>query len=128
MTTPQELSGLLNLAIRYLRELTERGSFDEPETVANAMSEYKKTSDPMVAFLEEKCYHNDTELLEVVRTVLYNAYKDFCDDAKAYTEPRGDFYERLRGMYPNMREEQLRRGGKPVRLFIGGPALLTGSE
>jgi len=126
LTVPSELSGLLNLAILSLRQLTERGYFDQPATVQSAMAEYKRISDPLVAFLEDRCYTSDTEILEVARTVLYNRYKEFCEAGKAFTEKSADFYARLREMFPNMRDTRLRREGKIVRLFVGGPALQSG--
>jgi len=125
ITTSQELSGLLNLAIEYLRKLTARGYFDEPATVVKAMNIYKQTSDPMAAFLEECCYTDDDKVLEVGKTALYEAYTEYCDNAKArYIEPRADFNSRLQEMYPMMIEHRKRVDERRIAFWRGGPGLL----
>ena len=124
MTTPQELSGLLNLAIEGLRRLTERGRFEEPETVATAMDSYQQSADPLVAFLKERCAC-DVPGAEVGKTELYEAYTEFChEEGTKYVESRSDFNTRLQQQFPEMREARRRRKGpNPVWCWVGGPCL-----
>lgn len=124
MTTPAELSGLLNLAVKSLRELANRKRFEEPETVRAAGANYQETADPLVAFLKEQCVR-DVPSAVVGKTELYEAYTEFCrEEGTKYTEPRRDFNDRLRQEFPEMREARQRRGGpNPIFVWIGGPGL-----
>ena len=123
ITTPAELSGLLNKAIARLRTLEARRGFAEPETVAAAMKTYKLTSDGMVAFLSECC--RDAERGEWVgANALYNAYTSWAEEAKVkYTESRAEFYRRLKEFYPMSLQKRPRIDGKQVTVWYNGPVL-----
>ena len=77
LTTPEELSGLLNRAISEYRQLLESGTLTESEKMTRAKDEFDQASDSTRLFLEERveeCSPYD----EIDRTELYNAYKDWC--------------------------------------------------
>ena len=77
LTTPEELSGLLNRAVAEHRQLLESGRLTESEKMARAKDEFDQASDSTRLFLEERveeCSPYD----EIDRTDLYNAYKDWC--------------------------------------------------
>ena len=77
LTTPDELSGLLNRAVSEYRQLLEKGTLTESEKMARAKEEFDQASDSTRLFLKERveeCSPYD----EIDRTVLYSAYKDWC--------------------------------------------------
>ena len=77
LTTPEELSGLLNRAVAEYRQLLESGRLTESEKMARAKQGFDQESDSTRLFLEERveeCSPYD----EIDRTVLYGAYKDWC--------------------------------------------------
>ena len=77
LTTPDELSGLLNRAVAEHRRLLESGRLTESEKMARAKDEFDQASDSTRLFLEERveeCSPYD----EIDRTDLYAAYKDWC--------------------------------------------------
>ena len=77
LTTPDELSGLLNRAVSAYRQLLEKGTLTESEKMAAAKEEFEQASDSTRLFLRERveeCSPYD----EIDRTVLYGAYKDWC--------------------------------------------------
>ena len=77
LTTPDELSGLLNRAVSAYRQLLEKGTLTESEKMARAKDEFDQASDSTRLFLEERveeCSPYD----EIDRTELYDAYKDWC--------------------------------------------------
>jgi len=124
ITTPAELSGLLNKAIARLRTLEERRGFAEPGTVAEAMKNYKLTSDGMVAFLSECC--RDAERGEWVgKKELYDAYTSWAEEAKVrYTESRADFNRRLQEFYPAIREDrETLDDGRRIRVWYNAPVM-----
>ena len=77
LTTPEELSGLLNRAVAAYRQLLESGRLTESEKMVRAKDGFDQESDSTRLFLEERveeCSPYD----EIDRTVLYGAYKDWC--------------------------------------------------
>ena len=77
LTTPDELSGLLNRAVSAYRQLLEKGTLTESEKMAAAKDDFDQASDSTRLFLRERveeCSPYD----EIYRTDLYAAYKDWC--------------------------------------------------
>jgi putative DNA primase/helicase len=80
-----ELPGVLNWALEGLAELREAGRFEVPETVKNATDEFKKNSDVLGLFLEERCHLGKGNRAD--RDTLYEVYKNWC--ALAGHRPQG---------------------------------------
>ena len=77
LTTPDELSGLLNRAVRAYRQVLEKGALTESEKMVAAKDEFDQASDSTRLFLRERveeCSPYD----EIDRTEVYAAYKDWC--------------------------------------------------
>ena len=77
LTTPEELSGLLNRAVAEHRRLLDGGRLTESEKMVVAKDEFDQASDSTRLFLEE-CVEESSPYDEVNRTELYNSYKDWC--------------------------------------------------
>ena len=77
LTTPEELSGLLNRAVAEYRQLLESGRLTESEKMARAKDGFDQESDSTRLFLKE-CVEESSPYEEIDRTVLYGAYKDWC--------------------------------------------------
>ena len=77
LTTPDELSGLLNRAVSANRQLLESGRLTETEKMARAKDGFDQESDSTRLFLEE-CVEETSPYDEIDRTVLYGAYNDWC--------------------------------------------------
>ena len=78
LTTPEELSGLLNRAVAAHRLLLEGGRLTESEKMVRAKNEFDQASDSTRLFLEE-CVEESSPYDEINRTDLYNSYKDWCE-------------------------------------------------
>lgn len=76
LTTPEELSGLLNKTVQSLRVLMGRGHFEEPESAMFELSEYWVDCDPLALFVTEACELDPAN--RVKRSALYQAYGKFC--------------------------------------------------
>ena len=78
LTTPNELSGLLNYALEGLERLLTRGRFSSSETVEETRQQYIRTADSCQSFIEEST-EIDTEPNAIITDeVLYTAYVNFC--------------------------------------------------
>jgi P4 family phage/plasmid primase-like protien len=78
LTTPDELSGLLNLALVALRQLKKDGGFRDI-SVEKVRKEYEYNANTVKAFLDDKCAIDLTSPEYCIPTVyLYNEYENFC--------------------------------------------------
>jgi putative DNA primase/helicase len=75
LTTDQELSGLLNLALEGLKRLRENGKFSNIKPVENTQKEYALNSDHVLAFLDECTLISETN---TTKDDMYYAYGHWC--------------------------------------------------
>lgn len=93
LTTPTELSGLLNHALRGLARLHQTRTFTTTTAMDEAAERYARDADTVAGFLEEEC------VLAVdyrfAKPRLYQSYKNWCERCgrKAFAAQR--FNERL---------------------------------
>lgn len=74
LTTPEELSGLLNIALKGLKRLRDNNwTFSYTKTLNDVRKMYRRLSDPVFAFLEDRCMHNPNA--SVSKAALYKAYQ-----------------------------------------------------
>jgi putative DNA primase/helicase len=80
LTTPNELSGLLNLALIALRQLKKDCGFRDI-SVEKVRKEYEYNSNTVKAFIDDKCDIDLTSPEYCIPTVyLYNEYENFCQE------------------------------------------------
>lgn len=82
LSTPEELSGLLNLAISGLRRLLKAGKFSYSKNVEEVAAEYKMKSSPVITiadFMAGATLKNSKET--ALKDDLYLAYKGWCLEA-----------------------------------------------
>lgn len=78
LQTPEELSGLLNLALHGLQRLRENNwKFSYSKTVEDVEVMYKRLSEPVVAFLMDECIEDSDPNAFVYKSDLYSAYKRY---------------------------------------------------
>ncbi len=89
ITTPEELSGLLNKCLIILPELLSRGEFTEGST-KDVEKEYFRRSDSIAAFVNEML-ERDNSGKAMSRSELYNVYVGFCDDFELTAKSQREF-------------------------------------
>lgn len=114
LTTPEELSGLLNRAVGSLADLRARGYFRTTAATSEAATKFKLDTDSVASFIDEGCeFDADTY---TKRSVLYNAYKRHCEKAAGRVPlQRRRFLDRIRDDHPELIETK--RDGYDV--FVG---------
>jgi phage/plasmid-associated DNA primase len=82
LTTPEELSGLLNLALVGLRQLEKDSGFrDIP--VEDVKRDYERKSNTVKAFLEDRCIM-DLQTPDYITSSakVYEEYQEYCKQRK----------------------------------------------
>lgn len=88
-----ELRGLLTLAVRGLQRLMGRRRFDLPPSVLKATAEFRRTADPVRAWLDE--YVSELNAEWVPRTQVYRAYDKWAEENGYASMGAASFYERI---------------------------------
>jgi len=94
LTSPDELSGILNWALDGLRRLQERGQFDEPTTIEERQTQYRRLSDPIASFAED-CLIEDRDEYETKADV-YKAFAGYCKAGGFVTPSDSMFFKELK--------------------------------
>lgn len=113
ITTSEELSGLLNLALQGRKRLVSQGGFTTNNDTKNALNEYKRANDKVLQFIEEECVISVTA--KVSKTELYRAYNEWCKLSGYKALGQHKFYQSLQ--LKGFRSDTVRVEGK--RAFSG---------
>jgi P4 family phage/plasmid primase-like protien len=113
LTTPQELSGLLNYALEGLKRLLSNGRFSVNETVEEQRGQYIRKSNSAKAFIEERLETSDDSKKYVEEAKLYQNFILFCNDQKLPTMPKRSFTINMQEFCPGAKQTTQRVGGKP---------------
>jgi putative DNA primase/helicase len=101
LTTPAELSGLLNLALIGLRQLIDEGGFHS-ENVEDTRRDYEENTNDVNAFLYQKCIVDITNPeYSTLATDAYASYVNFCVARGTHSVDMNVFGKKLaaRGIY-----------------------------
>jgi putative DNA primase/helicase len=113
LTTPQELSGLLNRALYGLDRLMNKVRFSEVHSIDKAMEDYKRASDNVYAFL---CENTRTDSkYSVEKNQLYLAYRNWCEESGLKPVSRQRFNK---GVQKTCNANEWRKDGK-IRCWKG---------
>jgi putative DNA primase/helicase len=120
LTTPAELSGLLNHALDGRERLERNGGFTISTKTKRAGEDFRITSDTVTGFVHERC---DIALhAEAPRAVLYSSYKDWCETNNRRALAAQRFHPRLRSLI----EDQV--GEPPGEKIVHGVRMYEGVE
>lgn len=108
-----ELPGIFNWLLQGLDRITQQQHFTYSASIENAVTEYKKQSDSVALFIEEKKYKPSSSQSKQSVADLYSEYKVFCSDDGYKAVSKNKFSIRLQNM-----------GFERTRLTGGGAAFL----
>lgn len=94
LTTEEELSGLLNLALAGVDRLTDESDFSLPESPAERLEYYEQFSDHIKMFAVN-CLENASGQREP-KSEVYNAYTTFCNEKGREPVGKRVFWDQLR--------------------------------
>jgi putative DNA primase/helicase len=119
LTTPEELSGILNWALAGYKRLKENGfNFSNQTTTEQIADDYKRQSDPVWAFAED-CLIEESDQAET-KEALYLAFKDFCRSNGIPLVSRDRFFKLLpEKVTVTSGQRELVKGQGKKHVFIG---------
>lgn len=130
LTTEEELSGLLNLAIEARKRLIGQGGFTRTKESKEREQHYQKLFNPIRAFIEEKCLVGEN--YRVPKATLYGEFGKFARNNRIHMMSKSTFTKRLQ------REEYVttyrpKIDGSRIRCYKGitlkdNPQYVTGKE
>lgn len=94
LIAPEELSGILNWALEGLHRLLERGQFNEPTTIEERQIQYRRLSNPILAFIED-CVIEDIETQET-KDMVYMAVVKYCKNNGFVIPSDGVFFKEFK--------------------------------
>ncbi|MDQ4002923.1 MAG: phage/plasmid primase, P4 family [Actinomycetota bacterium] len=77
-TIKEEGAGILNWALEGLKRLRERGHFEIPEAIQDAVAHWREVNDTAAMFVEDVCETGPDEREQA--SELYSSYKYWCED------------------------------------------------
>jgi putative DNA primase/helicase len=93
LTTDEELSGLLNLALAGLERLRKKGMFSYSKTTEEIKEDYIRKSSPIAAFVMD-CLETDSDAF-IEKKSLYNEFAEYCRERSLPTVTQDTFYKNL---------------------------------
>ena len=92
LTTDEELSGILNIALCRLDDLLQKGDFSYDKTVEETTRIYKMNSDPIYVFSDEEVLYSDEDCR---KPFVYNKYTKWCRENHLHVEHENVFSKRF---------------------------------
>ncbi len=100
---PGALSGFLLRALEGLHRLQAQNGFTKPQTMEQALTEYRERGDTVFRFLEECCLFDDPDAMTSKQEV-YDAYRTMCIQWGNQPINQANFNVRLQVLRPDIRE------------------------
>ena len=117
LSTPTELSGVLNRALAVLPGLRQRGGFTDSESTRAAMKEFRDMTDPVAGWLDYATILRPEEY--VSRKDLLIAYHAHAVKAGRPPMSQRAFCESVRRLRPMVKDAQRTVGGTTRWVFLG---------
>lgn len=113
LTTPENLSGILNWALEGL-VLIKREGFNAPSSVLNAIEEYRQDSDRVGNFIRERMEQRSGD---ASTTEVFAAYKLWCESSGLRPGREQDFKREMERHGINVGRPRV--NGKQVTSYLG---------
>ena len=112
-----EAPGVFNWMLAGLRRLRERGAFRLPSSSRRAVEGHRRTSNPALAFLEERCRADQAG--QVLSAQLYSRYALWCEHQRLRPLTKQQFGQEVRRNFPAVQRVQRREGGDRQYYYVG---------
>jgi len=117
LTTPMELSGLLNKSLKRLSQLLGNAKFHGDKTTAEWRVDYIRKSDPITAFYMDCLEEINDPDIHVTKTALYQAFVKYCKTNKLPIVDNSVFSKKIKANFELAQESRPQIGGKRVNVW-----------
>jgi len=117
LTTEEELSGLLNLALEGLKRLLSNGKFSGTKSIDSVKQQYTRMSDSVRSFCDEMVKFDPAG--RVVKADLYQAYCDYCRENKLVMITDSTFGKKLPMIFSGIRDGRPSLDGERKTCWFG---------
>jgi phage/plasmid-associated DNA primase len=117
LTTPEELSGMLNWALEGLRRLLKQGHFTYTKTQSEVEEEWVARTDSLRAFVKK--YARKSTGHYVTKESFYAAYSAFCEENESTPIEKAAVGRRLPTLLPGITEFHPAEENKQKRAWKG---------
>ena len=93
LTVPEELSGLLNIALEGLKRILENGGFSYSKSMEETREDYIRKSDPLAAFIMD-CVEEDQSSI-LLKQPLYSLFAFYCRQNDLPAVNRDTFFKNI---------------------------------
>jgi len=112
LTTPSELSGLLNYALEGLKRLLAQGRFSSSTTIEQTRQQYIRTADSCLAFIEETTIIDTDPDVALSDEIIYSNYVNFCRNNKLPIQKKAQLTITMQKTRPEAKHTVVRLDGK----------------
>lgn len=115
LTTPEELSGILNWALQGLVRIRHQQGFSHLESVEERRIKWKIMSDSLAAFVNECIVYGDY----VSKEKFYEKYTQYCGEKRLLAISKTNVGRRLPTLIPEITTSHPKIGRKQVACWNG---------
>jgi len=115
LTTPEELSGILNWALQGLVRITHQKGFSHLDTVEERRIKWKIMSDSLAAFINDCIEYKDF----VSKDDFHQKYAKYCGSKRLPVMSKTKVGQRLPALIPEIMVSHPKIGGKQVACWYG---------
>lgn len=116
-TLIEEAPGIIIWALGGLRQLWDQGYFTTPDSMEASLREFRTTTSPMAAFLEECC--EEDEASEIGKEELYDAWASWSQERGMRPLSKSRFLERLKSNATYAHTTSYTKGGHKFNVVRG---------
>jgi P4 family phage/plasmid primase-like protien len=117
ISTPNELSGLLNWTLEGLYRLLEQGEFSRSKTMEQQRKEYIRKSNTAMAYIEENLELKMDPDAFIEERELYEKYVSWCQKNKCKPTRKAEFTQTLYLTLPGVEQGERRIRGKRIKVY-----------
>jgi len=114
-----EAPGVLLWALEGLRRLRAQGRFTTPESMKTALAEWRTSTSPTAAFLEEVCVEGPRGEHEVGKHELYECWSQWSRERGLRPVAKTRFFEKIKNNAPFATTDTYTKGGHKFSVYRG---------
>ena len=101
----KELNGIFAWALRGLDRLYQNDGFMDSRTTREALQEYQRMNNPVVAFVEDKCDLDPEGYTS--KELLYSEYREYTKDYGYAAASQNTFFRELYAVFPALKAARI---------------------